>query len=331
MYFYWAIVAPILPALAIFLSPILIKEKKRVAFVFLGANCILNVNIILNIINTFRRDFNADLSIFPLTTYVSYLIITNIVFLSSSLILLVKLDTFKQNRFIYGIQSFFYKIKDKLFKFEKITDKILSVFLLVCLFYIIGFLNLYVHEFGHAIADILVGGYYREIRINLYLQGWTSGGGLPTDIFTPLRSTVISLGGLIVESIFAVFSLLIILRKKEKSSFTWLLAIGFSILFLNRVMLYFTFPVLLNISSDVLSLANMGFDPWILFFIFLPFLIITFAFTFILIARLYKTSLHRNRTFIYILFLGLTTYIVILNILKAFNDFGTPLIFLSFY
>jgi len=243
----------------------------------------------------------------------------------------MKFDLFKENRFILEVQSFFYKVKDNIFLLEKITDKILTIFLLFCLFYIVGVLNLYIHEFGHAIADIFFGTYYTEIRINIYLQGWAAGGAIPADEFFTIKRTGILLGGLITECIFAFFSLIYILGKKEKNNFTWLISIMISMLFLNRVALYFTFPVLLGISSDVLSLANMGFDPWILFFIFLPFLIIIFAFTFNYLYRLYKTSLNRSRKFIYILFLGFTIYIIVLNVLKAINDAGIPLIFLSFY
>lgn len=331
MYFYWAIVAPILPALAIFLSAVLIKEKKRVGLLFLGIICVFNINISFNLINTFRRDYNGDFSIFPLSHCIVYLIIVNVVFLSFSLLLLMKLDAFKENRFIHGVQSFFYKVKDNISMFEKSTDKLISIFLLFCLFYIVGFLNLYIHEFGHAMADILVGAYYRETRINIYLQGWTSGGGWPGVEFTLLRSTITSLGGLITESIFALFSLIIILGKKEKKNFTWLLSIVISMLFLNRVALYFTFPQLVNIRSDVLALANIGFDPWMLFFIFFPFLIITFALTFKLMSRFYKTSLKSNKKFLIIYFLGLTTYIVVLVVLGVIDEFVTPLISLSFY
>ncbi|MFX1418353.1 MAG: hypothetical protein ACFE9N_05470 [Promethearchaeota archaeon] len=332
MYFYWAIVSPILPALAIVLSAILVKEKRRVRQLFFGSILIFNINIVFNIINVFRRDYNSTFSIFPLSNYILYLIILNAIFISVSTLLFIKLDIFKQNRYINGIQSFFYKIKNNIFKIEKISDIILSIFIIFCLFYIVGFLNLFIHEFGHAMADVIFGTYYKEIRINMYLQGWTAGGGISAiDEFYILKLSGISLGGLIAESLFALFTLIIIIQKKERNNFTWLLSIAISMLFLNRVALYFTFPVLLNISSDVLSLANLGFDPLILFFIFFPFLIITFIFTFKLLSRLYKTSLNRDRKFMYILFLGLTTYIIILNIVKFINEAGIPLIFFNFY
>jgi len=243
----------------------------------------------------------------------------------------MKLDSFKKIRFIRDVRSFFYKVRDNIFIFEKTTDKLMSIFLLFCLFYIVGFINLYIHEFGHAMADIFVGTYYQEIRINIYLQGWTSGGGIPADEFFFPKYTVISLGGLIVESIFALFSLIIILRKKDKSNFTWLLSIAISMLFLNRVALYFTFPQLLNISSDSLALVNIGYDPWFLFFIFFPFLIMTFVLTFKLMSRFYKTSLRGNKKFLSIYFLSLTTYIVVLVILGVIDEYITPLVFLSFY
>jgi len=331
MYFYWAIIAPILPASAIFLIAVLIKEKKRVGLLFLGVLCVFNIYVSLNIINIFRRDYNGDFSIFPLNSCLTYLIFLNIVFLSVSLLLIMRLDSFKENQSIIDLRSFFYKIKEKIFKLDKATDKLISIFLLFCLFYIVGFLNLYIHEFGHAMADILVGTYYGEIRINIFLQGWASGNLMGDDPFLLLKATIISLGGLILECVFASISLIIILRKKEKNSFTWLLSIAISMLFLNRVALYFTFPQFLNINSDVLSLVNMGCNPWTLFFIFFPFLIMTFALTLKLILRFYKTSLKSNKKILVIYFLSLTTYIVVLNVLRVIDEFITPLASLSFY
>jgi len=331
MYFYWAIVAPILPASAIFLIAVLIKEKKRVGLLFLGVLCVFNIYVSLNIINIFRRDYNGNFSIFPLNSCLTYLIFLNIVFLSVSLLLIMRLDSFKENQSIIELHSFFFKIKENIFKLDKVTDKLISIFLLFCLFYIVGFLNLYIHEFGHAMADILVGTYYGEIRINLFLQGWASGNLMGDDPFLLLKATIISLGGLILECVFASISLFIILRKKEKNSFTWLLSIAISMLFLNRVALYFTFPQFLNISSDVLSLVNTGWDPWIIFFIFFPFLIMTFALTLKLMLRLYKTSLRSNKKFLGIYFLSLTLYIIVLNVLILIDEFITPLVSFSFY
>ena len=330
MYFFWAIIAPILPALTIFLGAVLIKEKKRVGLLFLGVLVVFNIYISLNIVNIFRRDYNGDFSIFPLSSYLAYIIIVNVVFFSVSLFLLVKLDLFKENRFILEVQSFFYKVKDNIFLLEKISDKILTIFLLFCLFYIVGALNLYIHEFGHAIADIFVGTYYTEIRINLYLQGWTAGGAIPADEFFTINRTVVLLGGLITECIFAFISLFFLLRKKEKKNFTWLLSIVISMLFLNRVALYFTFPQLVNVRSDTLSMVTMGYDPWILFFIFFPFLIMTFVLTFRLMSRFYKTSLKRHKKFLIIYFLSLTVYIVFLNVLVMIDEY-ISLISFSFY
>ncbi|MFX1494367.1 MAG: M50 family metallopeptidase, partial [Promethearchaeota archaeon] len=242
MYFYWAIIGPILPASAIVLSAVLIKEKKILRLILSSIICVFNIYISFNIINTFRRDYNGDLSIFPLLNYILYIIILNVVFILVSFLLLMKLSALEENRFIISVQSFFYKLKKNIFMLEKTTDKLLSIFLLFCLFYIVGFLNLFIHEFGHAMADVLVGTYYKEIRINLYLQGWASGYLLGSDKFLLLKANIISLGGLVAECLFASISLFIILRKKEKTGFAWLLSIVISMLFLNRVALYFTFP-----------------------------------------------------------------------------------------
>ncbi|MFX0024356.1 MAG: M50 family metallopeptidase [Candidatus Hermodarchaeota archaeon] len=330
MYLYWAIVAPLLPFLTIFLSAILIEEKKRVRLLFLGIICVFNIYVSFNIINTFRRDYTVDSSIFPFNSYIAYLIITNVVFLSLSILLLNKFESFKESPSITELQAYIHKFKRIIFKIKKKNDIMISILLIFCLFYIVGFINLFIHEFGHAIADILVGTYYSEIRINIYLQGWTAGGALPADTFFQLKRTVILLGGLITESTVAVLFLIIILKKKEKNNFTWLSSIIISMLFLNRVALYFTFPQLVNISSDTLSMVQIGYDPWILFFTFFPFLITTFVFTFKLISRFYKTSLKRNKRFIGIYFLSLTLYIVFLNILNLIDDFMIPLVSFSF-
>lgn len=332
MYIYWAVVAPILSGVAIFLSSVLIKERKKVGLVLLGIICVLNIYYLFNIINSFRRDYNSNFSDFPLYNLIVYVITVNTAFLSVSLLLLIKLEVLKKNRIARSVQSFFIKIRNRIFILEKPSDKIISIFLLVCLFYIVGLINLYVHEFGHAIADIIVGTYYNEIRINFFLQGWTSGGEiLLIDPFFIQKRTVISLGGLFAECSFAFFLLITILWKKEKNNFSWLLSIVISMLFLNRVALYFTFPHLLNISSDVLGLVNLGYDPRYLFYIFFPFLIFTIFITSKLILKIYKTSLKRNKLFLGIYFLSLTVYIVFLVILSAINDYVIPLESLSFY
>ncbi|MFX0020578.1 MAG: hypothetical protein ACFFAK_00870 [Promethearchaeota archaeon] len=331
MYFYWALIAPILPALAIFLSAVLIKEKKRLRLILLRILCVFNIYISFNLINIFRRDYNGDLSIFPLSNYIAYIIIINAVFLSVSLLVLMKLDAVKENRFIISVQSFFCKLKKNIFMLEKATDKLLSILLLLCLLFIVGFLSIYIHEFGHAMADVLVGTYYKEIRIYSFFQGWAAGHLLGTDVFLLLKANIISFGGLVAESLFASISLLFILQKKEKNSFTWLLSIVISMLFLNRVLLYFTFPQFFNINSDVLSLVNSGWDPWIVFFIFFPFLIVTLVLTLKLISGFYKTSLGSKKKFLIIYFFSLIIYIVILNVLKVIHEFITPLVWFSFY
>jgi len=331
MHLYWTFIAPILPAIALFLGAVLIKDKKRVGLIFFGVLSMFNIYVIFNLVNIIRRDFNGNFSIFPLGSYLTYIITIDIVFLLFSFLVLLKFDLFRKNLFITRIQSFFYKFKKNIFKLDKFSNVLLSIFLLFCLFYVVGFLNLYIHEFGHAMAFILVGTYYKEIRIPFFFQGWASGYLTGGDPFLNLKSIIVSFGGLVSECIFAVIILIIFLWKKEKNNFTWLISIIVSMLFLNRVMLYFTFPQLLNIRSDVLSLVYAGFDPWAIFFSFLPFLIISFLLTFKLISRLYKTSLKNNKKFVLIYFLSLIIYIVILNILAAIDEFITPLVYLSFY
>ncbi|MFW9873793.1 MAG: hypothetical protein ACFFG0_11865 [Candidatus Thorarchaeota archaeon] len=331
MIFYWAIIAPILPSLAIFLSAVLIKEKSRLRLIMIYIFALFNIYVFFNLINIFRRDYYRDLSLFPLSNYITYVLIINALFLLFSFLTLKKFDTIKENRFINSIKSFFCTLKNKIFILNETTDIFISILLLFCLFYLVGFLNNYIHEFGHAMADVLVGTYYTEIRIYIFLQGWASGYLLGSDKFLYLKANIISFGGLFAECAFASISLFIILRKKEKDNFTWLLSIVISMLFLNRVALYFTFPQLLNIRSDVLSLVNIGWNPWVIFFIFFPFLIVTFALTLKLMYKFYKKSLRNDKKFIVIYFLSLTIYIVILNVLKLIHEFVIPLVWFSFY
>jgi len=147
VYFYWAIIAPILPALAIFLSGVLIKEKKRLRIILISILALFNIYISFNLINIFRRDYYGDLSLFPLTNYIAYVIIINAIFLSFSFLILMKLDTIKENRFINSIKTFFCKLKKKIFILKETTDILISILLLFCLLYLVGFLNNYISEF----------------------------------------------------------------------------------------------------------------------------------------------------------------------------------------
>lgn len=331
MNFYWAIISPLALGIALFLSVILTRDKKRIGMQFLGLISLFNIYSVINLINIFRRDFNGDISIFPLFNYLAYLTIINAFFLSFSLLVLKKLDRFKENKITQKIDTFFFKINDNIFLNERGRDKLISIIIIFCLLYIVGSINLYIHEFGHGMAFILLGAYYRVIGININLQGWAAGSGFLFDDYYFIKYSIVYLSGLILEVIFAFSLLIIIFKKKEISNFMWLLSIVISMLFLNRVALYFTFPQLFNIPSDVSGLVFFGFNPWVLFLIFLPFLIFTLAFTFRLMSRFYKSNLKRDKRFLKIYFLGLSIYIVVLVVLFIVDQYITPLVTLLFY
>ena len=324
----------IIPATVIFLVAVLINGKKRVCLLFSGTICVFNIYAIFSLINSFRRDYNRNLSFFPLNQSISYLLLTNAIFTVVALLLIKYLDEFKENRIVQKVRSFFNRARDSIFKIEKRTDIMLSLLLLFCVFYIVGFLSVFIHEFGHAMITILFDGYYDHIFINVYMQGGTYSVivAQPSDALFFIQRTMVSLGGLIAESAFAVVSLIILLKKKEKNKFGWFLSIAIIMLFLDRVALYFTFPQLVNFSSDVLSMVNvLNYDPWVLFFIFLPFLLVAFYFTYRITSKFYEISLNRDRRFIGVYFLGLTMYIVILVILGVIDRYIISFIPLNFY
>ena len=324
----------IIPAVVIFLIAALINGKKRVCLLFTGTIGVFNIYAIFSLINSFRRDYNRNLSFFPLNQYVSYLLLTNAIFIVVALLLIKYLGEFKENRIVQKVQAFFNVARDNIFKIEKKTDIMVSLLLLFFMFYIVGFLCLFIHEFGHSMIAILFDGYYHSFFINIYLQGGAYTGMViqPSDPLFFVQHTVLLLGGLITESAFAFVSLLILLKKKEKNKFSWLLSIAIMMLFFDRVALYFTFPQLVNFSSDVLAMVNrLNYDPWALFFIFLPFLLVAFYFTYRIISKFYETSLNRDKRFIGVYFLGLTIYIVILVILGVIDRYLISFIPFTFY
>ena len=324
----------IIPVIVIFLIAALINGKKRVGLLFSGTICVFNIYAIFNLINSFRRDYNRNLSLFPLNQSIFYLLLTNVIFTVVVLLLIKYLDEFKENRIVQKVRAFFAIARDNIFKIEKKTDIIISLLLLFCVFYIVGFLSLFIHEFGHAMIAILFDSYYHHIFMNIYLQGGTFSVFViqPSDALFFVQYTMRLLGGLIAESAFALVSLIILLKKKEKNKFGWFLSIAIIMLFFDRVALYFTFPQLVNISSDTLSMVNiLNYDPWVLFFIFLPFLLVAFYFTYRIMSKFYEISLNRDKRFIGVFFLGLAMYIAILVILGVIDRYITFFVPLKFY
>jgi hypothetical protein len=103
-------------------------------------------------------------------------------------------------------------------------------------------------------------------------------------------------------------------------------------LFFNRVALYFTFPQLLGIPSDTYAMVtNLGYDRWILFLIFLPYLIITFEITLQLIRKFYEGKYNGEKEFLSIFLLGLIAYILFLVIMVQSDNYIDPFLVLNFY
>ncbi|MFX1383139.1 MAG: M50 family metallopeptidase [Promethearchaeota archaeon] len=236
----------------------------------------------------------------------------------------------KDTRFTRKISSFIYIIRDNLFKLDKRIDRIISLIMIFVLFYIVGFLSLFTHEFGHAMVNIIFNKYFERIELTINLQGLTYGAG--SVILNTTQKTIAYLAGMISETLFALTVLIILLIKKEKNKFTWFLSITISMLFLNRVALYFTFSQLLGIPSDTFDMViNLGYDPWILFLIFLPYLMITFEITFQMMKKFSKNALRGEKDFLSVFVLGLISYIVFLIIFTPADPFSTQNFIYIFY
>jgi len=330
MDFNWIYIAPIVTALFVFFCPIIVNRKERNILILSGVLSVFNIYTIFSMINSFRRDYGSSFEVFPIFNYISYLMLFNAIFLIYNLIFLLYFDKLKQTYFIKKIQNFFYSLRDNIFKIDKRKDRVLSLLLVFIILYIVGFTSLFTHEFGHAMANIIFGRYFDHIEITLSLQGLTYGGGsIELQMF---QRTILYLAGLISETIFALIALIFLLSKKEKNKFSFFLSIAISMLFLNRVALYFTFPQLLGITSDTFSMVTyLGYDPWILFLIFLPYLIITVEITLQLIKKFYRSQLSGEKDFISIFILGLVSYILFLVIMVESDNYIDPFLVLNFY
>ncbi len=312
----WIFVVPLLTAIFIFFCPIIVNGRNRTIVILSCVFFVFNFHSIFSIINTLRRDYGNNLSSFPFINIVLYFIIFNGIFLLYSIWFLIKFNMLRQTIFINKIRHLLYSLSNIIFKIDKRRHRLFSLIIIFLFLYIIGFIGLYTHEFGHAIVNIIFGNYFEKIQLTLDLQGLTYIEG--SFQLNTLQKTFAYLGGFISETILASIILIILLAKKEKSKFSWFLSISISMLLLNRLALYFTLPQLLNIPSDTLAMViNLKYDPWILFLIFLPYLIISFEVTFQLILKFYRKELWEKHDFLFIFIVGLISYILFLLIIGS--------------
>ena len=274
---------------------ILIEKKKNALLIAVSLTLLHNFYAILSIINSFRRDYNYDITNFPLFSSLLYFIFYNAVLLTIIVVITLNFKLFNENQLVRKIRAILRKISSIFFNPETMLQKILSFILLLFFFYILAFLSTLIHEFGHGIAKIICGGYYDKININLFLGGaaYTVGGS-----YTTQCSILTFLAGLLAEIIFGLILLIILISMKTRNKFRKFSILNVLTAFLINGIGYFTIYSLLDTHSDARTLANiLNIHPIAIFLITLPFLIGIISYSLFNLWKFYKNFFKPNKFF----------------------------------
>jgi len=265
---------------------ILNDKKKKALLITISLVILHNCCAILSSINAYRRDYNNNFNLFPLFNCLLYFILYNASLLFIIIIYILKFKRFNENQIIRKARNSLRKISSNFFNPETTLQKVLSIVLLLCFFYILGFLSTLVHEFGHNIARILCGGYYKKIEINLFLGGRAY---ITEGSYTTQCRILSSLAGLLAELIVGSVLFVILISIKKRNKF-WALSIlnVLTMLFIHGVG-YFTIYSLLDTYSDAGTLSNiLNINPITIFWITLPFFIGIICYSLIILWKFYK-------------------------------------------
>jgi len=265
---------------------ILNDKKKKAQLITISLLILHNCCAILSSINAYRRDYNYDINFFPLLNYLLYFILYNASLLFIIIVYILNFKRFNETQIIRKARNALRKISSNFFNPETTLQKVLSIVLLLCFFYILGFLTTLVHEFGHCIARVLCGGYYEKIEINLFLGGraYSTGGS-----YTTQCRILSSLAGLLAEVIVGSVLFVILISIKKRNKF-WALSVlnVLTTLFIHGVG-NFTIYSLLDTHSDARTLSNiLNINPITIFWITLPFFIGIIGYSLIILWKFYK-------------------------------------------
>jgi hypothetical protein len=292
---------------------ILIQERKRITSTVLGVMILFNLYSIFNLINTFRRDYNQDLSIFPLGLYIILFLVINSIIIISNVVVTKNLNSFRTNRITEKIQAFFYNFRDRLFMNDKSKDIITSIFYLFCLICGISFIHTLWHELGHAFSMVINGGYFGRVELDFYTYGSTFGAGVS---FNLIQNSFMLLSGLLSEVSLGIFLLFFIrYRLKRRSKFNDLIFILVLLIFIVAGLGYFTIPLIFNLLSDsYLLVLTTNIPPLIIFLASFPFFVISLILAFRLLIKFYRTHFKPKRRFFFILFFSCLMYITFFTV-----------------
>lgn len=265
---------------------ILIDKKKKALLITINLVILHNFCAILSSINAYRRDYNYNINLFPLLNYLIYFMLYNASLLFMIIVYILNFKRFNENQIIRKARNSLKRILSNFFNPKTTGQKVLSIGLLLCFFYILGFLTTLVHEFGHCFARFLCGGYYEKIEINLFLGGraYSIGGS-----YTTQCSIINSLAGLLAEVIVGsvLFVILISIKKRNK---LWAFSVlnVLSTFFIHGVG-YYTIYSLLDTHSDARTLSNiLNMNLFTIFWIMVPFFIGIIIYSLIVLWKFYK-------------------------------------------
>ncbi|MBY8991366.1 MAG: M50 family metallopeptidase [Candidatus Lokiarchaeota archaeon] len=265
---------------------ILIDKKKKALLITISLVVLHNCCAILSSINAYRRDYNYDINLFPLLNYLLYFILYNASLMFMITVYILNFKRFNENQIIRKAKNSLKRISSNFFKPKTTLQKVISIGLLLCFVYILGFLTTLVHEFGHSIARVLCGGYYEKIEINFFLGGRAySAGGSYTTQYMILSNLSGLLAEVIVGSVlFAIFLLI----KRRNRFWTFSVLNVLTTLFIHGVG-YFTIYSVLDTHSDARTLSNiLNISPITVFWITLPFFIGIIIYSLIMLWKFYK-------------------------------------------
>jgi len=240
--------------------------------------------------------------------------------LSIAFLTIIKIDRIKKNPSIRYLQEKTKRFQYLIFDVQNKKHNLFSLlFIGICL-YGSAILFVFIHECGHAISAIFLGGFINSIEINYTLYGFT-------DIQGDLSNfglLYFNLAGIVTELIIGIVIIWFLFSYIKKSRFLSLLSIIISITGLIFPLFYFAILRLfynpLGNQDDLYQISKLINLPYyVTSLFFLPFLIISLYLTSKLIHNFYKKHLNSEKKFLCNFFLSFIIFITFLLLFHLLN------------
>ena len=238
------------------------------------------------------------------------LISLNLVFLVVGTWSIYNWDRIRRTRTIRAFKTALNKIEASLFNTQTISRKILATLVILCLFYVLSLFAILIHELGHAVSSVLLGGYTEKIEINLNTSGLTYVRNLSP--FTPFADFLNHSSGLLTALIIGIILLILLRQIRSKKKIFTLLTVIIAFSFIIEELIYFIFTPLVNKNSDAFMLASFFHIPtYVISLLLLPAFIISTFFILKFLRNFYTTSIPPQTTFLYLLLFSFSLFFCI--------------------